>query len=105
VTSFKGSRSGAADDVTMRWHRAALMPLGAARGPEALNVWEHIALAEWLDGHEMSGDGARALLEAELFETEASYYEALEAEAAAAPSSDSEPEEGGASDEDEEAAF
>jgi hypothetical protein len=77
------------------------MPLGSLRGPEALNVWEHIAFAEWLDTHGMSGDGARALLEDELFDAEASFYEAQEAAAAAEPSSDTEQDE--AASEEEEA--
>ena len=39
--------------------RCALLPLGAARGPEALNVWEHVAFANWLDERELSADARR----------------------------------------------
>ena len=36
-----------------------LAPLGAARGAEALNAWEHVAFAEWLRDHR--GSDADAL--------------------------------------------
>ena len=61
----------------LRRRAAALLPLGACRGPEALNVWEHIAFAEWLETHELLEDEARAMRDAWLFEAEASFYESL----------------------------
>lgn len=61
--------------------RAALLPLGALRGAEALNVWEHIAFSEWLETHELLEDGARDAWLNEMFEEEAALYEGDPSEA------------------------
>jgi hypothetical protein len=53
----------------------ALAPLGAARGAEALNVWEHVAFAEWLHEHRGSERDALEALEAAAFEMEAALRE------------------------------
>jgi hypothetical protein len=53
------------------------MPLGRLRGEEALNVWEHIAFAEWLGSHRLGGHDARASVEARLFEEQTAFYELL----------------------------
>ena len=39
--------------------RCALLPLGSARGDDALNACEHMAFADWLDSHECPGDSRR----------------------------------------------
>jgi len=64
-----------------RRRATALLPLGPCRGPEALNVWEHIAFAEWLETHELLEEEARAARDAWLFDAEASFYENLACEA------------------------
>jgi len=58
--------------------RCALLPLGAARGDEALNTWEHIAFAEWLELHGRPGEGRREARLWHAFEAESAYWEAQE---------------------------
>jgi len=58
--------------------RCALLPLGAARGDEALNTWEHIAFAEWLERHGRPGEGRREARLWDAFEAELSFWEAQE---------------------------
>ena len=51
-----------------------LAPLGAARGAEALNAWEHVAFAEWLRDHRGSDADALEALEAAAFEMQAALF-------------------------------
>jgi len=53
----------------------ALRPLGAARGEDALNSWEHVALADWLESHPLPGDEALEAEKQALFEEELRFWE------------------------------
>jgi len=59
----------------MTSRRCALLPLGPVTGVEALNVWEHIAFAEWLCNHELPSDDVREECAHRTFEEEYCYWE------------------------------
>ena len=56
---------------------AALLPLGSERGPEALDVWEHIALSEWLEHHPLPGHELLERQRQYAFEQELLFWEGV----------------------------
>ena len=55
--------------------RSALLPLGQVRGDDALNVWEYVAVSEWLKVHERPGDARNEQITHYIFDREMTYWE------------------------------
>jgi len=53
------------------------LPLGQAHGADALNVWEHVALAQWLSNHELPGEVGLEHAAQRSFEAECAHWESL----------------------------
>jgi hypothetical protein len=57
--------------------RCALLPLGGRTDEDALDVWEHIACASWLEACPLPGDEAREAARQQAFDDECDYWDSL----------------------------
>ena len=62
---------------TMWTRRCALLPLGGRTDEEALNVWEHVACARWLEMSSVPSDEGPEAARQRAFDEECDYWDGL----------------------------
>lgn len=60
------------------WRQScALLPLSNRTDEDALNVWEHVAYAAWMESSCLPGDALREAAQQSAFDAEYDYWESL----------------------------